>query len=174
MSQQLCNGGGNHESAGRKRAFPSDAATTAIEAGLSFDCDGAFYSPHSNCTLLRTRPSFSSSTLLAGSLQRDVSVLLIARALSSAADRCLLYWDCCCGCAVRSLRFHVGTPNHLSPLFAVPYIILRTRKHRARLALLLLSTPYLPTRTWTLAPSLPTTCKKPPSATDLPSFTTML
>ena len=73
---------------------------------MTFSCDGVFYSPHS------IRPPSPPRrppvlTVLTGSLQRDVSVLVAAHALSNSAPGCVMYWDCCCGCGVRALRFHV-------------------------------------------------------------------
>ena len=98
-------GGG---SAGSKRKLP-DTPDVLVEAGLTFACDGVFYSSHSNNARASSLCSACRLTLRPGSLQRDVSVLLLAHAFNApAAGACLWYWDCCCACAIRSLRFHVS------------------------------------------------------------------
>ena len=96
------------DSAGSKRKLPHTPAVL-VEAGLTFSCDGVFYSSHSNNARSASPCSACRLTLRPGSLQRDVSVLLLAHAFNSpAAGACFCYWDCCCACAIRSLRFHVS------------------------------------------------------------------
>jgi hypothetical protein len=112
-------------SVGEKRSLSPASLSTAVEAGLSFACNGVFYSPHSSCPpplcscrCNRDAPciceqQYRLRVSFAGSLQRDVSVLLLAHALLSNGSGCHLVWDSCCGCAVRSLRFHVR--RHVTP-----------------------------------------------------------